>query len=150
IFTAVRNESPAKGMLSKEQASLANASSSGFDFDFMQLWADKSPVRESLFLCSFGDISYLRSTRSGVVLLGLKNGNVVKLNYQKKGDLDDRIILYDKSKRKHTLYFKDIRTINFRSFDKRYPMVLGAPMYAKVLTTMGVFEGYFTWDMQEH
>ncbi len=148
-FTAIRYNNPVYDALGKEKAKKIKTKTRDFDFGFMQLWEDKVSDSEPTFSCSFGDIAYLKSSKGDMVLLGLKNGANVKLNMDKNGDLDDRIFLYEKSAKRHVLYFKEIRSIRFMPFEMDYVPARGNPMYANVLTSMGAFKGYISWDREE-
>ncbi len=148
-FNAIRSDNPIYEFLDKERAKQIKPKNKNFDFGFMQLWEDKIPDSEPTFGCRFGDIAYLKSTKNSVVLLGLKNGHTVSLDMNKNGDLDDKIYVYDQHSKRHILYFKDISIIRFRPIDKTFSSVPGTPLFANILTSMGIYTGYISWDSEE-
>ncbi|PCJ96500.1 MAG: hypothetical protein COA50_06885 [Flavobacteriaceae bacterium] len=149
IFYAVRAKSPVYYFLGKKKPKDLKKKSKDLDLGFMQLWEDKIPDSSPSFSSSFGDIAYLKPVGNNKVLLGLKDGKTVELDMSKNGDLDDRIFLYDKSRKRHTLYLKNIKKITFQSFDPAYRLIRGKPMYGSFLTSIGSYSGYVSWDDEE-
>lgn len=148
IFDAVKYEHPMQNLLPKDKPREGRSQPTDFRFDFMELWADKSPVNDFPFRCSFGDIASLTAEKDNIVLLTLKNGHSIKLK-NKSGDLKNDILIYDTTTGRLKLDFDDIRSIIFSSVPSDLKRSAGDPIYGKMLTTMGVFEGYITWDLEE-
>ena len=149
IFRADKNERPALNLLSEKELREIDNRSDNFQFAFMALWEDKRPESNFLFQCSFGDIESLKTTGKNKVSLRLRNGKNIVLKKDKGGDLDNDVYIYDNASGRLTLDFDNIKSIHFKSTPKNLKSPLGFPIYGKVLTSSGVFEGYITWDLEE-
>lgn len=149
IFRADKNERPALNLLSEKELGQINDRSDNFQFGFMELWEDKRPETTFLFQCSFGDIESLEVMGKNKVSLKLRNGKDIILKKGKGGDLDKGLFIYDNASGRLTLDFEAIKSIHFKPAPKNLKSPIGKPMYGKVLTSSGVYEGYITWDMEE-
>lgn len=149
VFSARKYERPSQNLLTKEEARRATGRSDDFKFGFMKLWEDKSPEINFSFRCQFGDLVSLTAGKKDVVRLGLKNGDVIKLKKGGGGNLNDNIRIYDRMLGRLDLNFEEIQSIVFASAPTNYSSPAGHPIYGQALTSMGVYEGYITWDLEE-
>lgn len=149
IFDSPKHERPVQNLLTKAEAIRTEKRSEEFKFGFMALWEDKSPNYNFPFRCYFGNIVQLKSTAANVVLLTLKGGQVIKLKKGRAGDLNDFIQIYDCDYGLLEFDFSKIQTIDFLPTPMDFSSYMGLPTYGKILTTMGVFEGFITWDLEE-
>jgi len=148
-FNASKYERPMQNLLTEAEARQVERRTDDFKFGFMELWEDKSPNQNFAFRCDFGYIYSLRNVDDDVVLLTLKNGSTIKLKQNRGGDLNQDILIYDNELGQLDLEFEDIRSIVFQATPSNFQSKLGDPIYAKVLTTTGQFEGFITWDSEE-
>lgn len=149
IFDAHKYERPMQNLLSPSEARQVASERSDFKFGFMELWADKSPEMNFSFRGNFGDLVSLRAVEGNVILLYLKNGKTIKLKSGRGADLKEHLVVYDRKVGRLRLDFDDIRTVHFQSAPEGHISLMGAPIYGEVLTTLGVFKGYITWDGEE-
>lgn len=146
IFNAYRFDLPIRDMLSEDQAKQIENRSESFRFGFMELWKDRSPDMKYAFHCNFGDLSSLQY-KGDYVLATLKNGATVKLKMA--GDLEEDIIIHDSGLGSLDIDPGDIKTIHFKPTPADLDIQWGAPVYARILTSQGAYEGYITWDSEE-
>lgn len=149
IFNASKNERPMRHLLSKEEARRIKRRTEEFKYGFMALWEDKNPNAHFAFRCYYGDIKKLTIRADNIVLLRLKNGKEISLRRNRGGDLDKKINVFDQQKGKVQFGFDRIHAIVFQDTPSNFNCPLGTPVYGKVSTTRGVFEGFITWDREE-
>ncbi len=149
IFDASKHERPAQNLLTKAEINKIESRDGEFTLGFMSLWEDKSPKQKFPFRCHFGNIQRMKTVSDQIVLLTLKNGESIELAMDGRGDLHENIVIYDKTVGKLELQFEKIQSIQFQPTPEGFVSPLGAPVYGKILTTMGLYEGYITWDMEE-
>lgn len=148
IFEAYKADPPYSNLLSREESEQLRSAGEDFKFGFMELWEDRNPGQGFIFRCYFGDIVMLEKKPKDRVLLKLKNGQTLSLK-EDEGDLDDDIVVVDQSIGTQRFDFSDIRSITFEKTPSKFRSVMGEPIYGKVLTSNGVYEGYITWDREE-
>lgn len=148
IFDAYKADRPYQNLLSASDAKILQAESGDFKFGFMELWEDRSPDMSFMFRCSFGDMVKLESGKGNIIALTLKNGHHINLR-NTGGDVDRDIVVVDRSVGKQKFKFGSIQSIAFESTPIEYKSPMGEPVYGKVLTANGVYEGYITWDQEE-
>lgn len=137
-------------LLSKEEERQIKRRTEEFKFGFMALWEDKNSNPNFAFRCYYGDIRKLTVQPNNTVLLRLKNGKEISLRKNRGGDLDKKITIYDQRKgRQFKFEFDRIHAISFQETPQSFDCPLGTPIYGKISTTKGVFEGFVTWDMEE-
>jgi len=150
MFDAPKHIHPTQNLLSKTEAERVNRRQETFKLDFMQLWEDKSPQQSFSFRCQFGDIISLSATSvKDVMELTLRDGSTLSLIADKAGDLDEDILIYDQGVGQVDLDIEDIQSIRFMPAPVGFDCPMGYPMYGRLLTTNGLFEGYITWDSEE-
>jgi len=149
IFRADKKERPAMNLLSEKELRQIDERSENFQFGFMALWEDKRPKTNFSFQCSFGDIESLTTVAKNKVSLKLRNGKKILLTRDKGGDLEEDIYIYDKNSGRLTLDFDNIKSIEFKPTPNPLKSPIGYPVYGKVLTSSGIFEGYIIWDLEE-
>ncbi len=149
IFESAKYERPMQNLLTRDEARRIRRRTEEFEFGFMALWEDKTPNQSFAFRCYFGHIRSLKAQKNNVVLLTLKNEQGIRLRINRGGDLDTDITIFDQGKGRRRFGFDEIETIVFQETPKNYNCPLGVPIYGRVSTTMGAFEGFITWDMEE-
>ena len=149
IFNASKNERPMGHLLSKEEARRIKRRTEEFKYGFMALWEDKNPNPNFAFRCYYGDIRKLTVQADNTVLLRLKNGKEISLRRNRGSDLDKKVTIFDPNKGQFKFGFDRIHAIAFQDTPASFNCPLGMPVYGKVSTTQGVFEGFITWDMEE-
>lgn len=149
VFNVPKHDRHPQKVLVSAKSRQSEDGADDFKLGFMELWEDKIPNSSFPFRCNFGDMVSLEVPSEDLILLTLKNGENVKLKNGRGGDLNKQILIFNNELGKLSLNFKDIQSIKFEATPIDYHSPLGDPVYAKILTTMGVFEGYITWDMEE-
>jgi len=149
IFNASKNERPMRHLLSKEEAQRIKRRTEEFKYGFMALWEDKNPNPNFAFRCYYGDIRKLTVQADNTVLLQLKNGKEISLRRNRGSDLDKKVTIFDQNKGQFKFGFDRIHAIAFQDTPASFNCPLGVPVYGRVSTTQGVFEGFITWDMEE-
>lgn len=148
VFEAPKIERATQNLANVPEARKKEEQQDDFKLGFMELWADKDPYITFPFRCSFGDIFSLEIKNDKQVLLTLKNGDQIKLK-NGQGDLGDDLLIYDNHLGRLDLDLNEIRSINFKKTPTAFVSKMGSPVYGSILTTIGIFEGYIIWDMEE-
>ena len=148
IFDAYKADPPYRNLLSREESEQLRSAGEDFKFGFMELWEDRNPGQGFIFRCYFGDIVMLEKKPKERVLLTLKNGQSLSLK-EDGGDLGDDIVVVDRSNETRKFSFSNITSIEFEKTPPNFRSIMGEPVYGKVLTSNGVYEGYITWDREE-
>lgn len=149
VFDAYKYERPAENLLTASETQRTASNSSDFSFGFMELWKDESKDVSFVFRCNFGDLAGLEVLDRKVILLSLRDGSTIKLKNNDSGDLDEDIQIFDRVLGKLKVPFRDIASIRFEPTPSDFSSHMGAPIYGRVLTTQGMFEGFITWDSEE-
>ncbi|GJM28584.1 MAG: hypothetical protein DHS20C17_12190 [Cyclobacteriaceae bacterium] len=148
IFEGYKSERPYQNLLSAEESKKLQAEEGDFKFGFMELWEDRNPNQSFMFRCNFGNIVKLEASGSNRVSLYLKNGQWINLKAE-GGNIDDPIVVVDKSLGRQQVKSAGIKTIEFREAPRDLKSAFGDPIYGQILTSKGSFEGYITWDDEE-
>ncbi|MDW7690479.1 hypothetical protein R9C00_23030 [Flammeovirgaceae bacterium SG7u.111] len=150
LFNAIKLEPPYHDAidLEKVRSQQNNDSESGFDMGFMKLWEDRAPQIKYYFKCQFGALLRIRSIDSERAEVLLKDRSAIQCkNF--KGDLNKGISIFDRSVGLLEFDWETIKQIDFISTPSNVRSSIGKPLYGKVLTNNGSFEGFITWDMEE-
>ena len=148
IFDAYKADRPYQNLLSDAESKKLKAEGGDFKFGFMELWEDRNPDFSFMFRCSFGDIEKLESIGDNLVSLRLKNGHKINLK-EDGGDIDDDITVIDNSLGRQKFKFSNVKSILFSSTPESYRSPMGKPVYGKIMTSSGIYQGYITWDREE-
>ena len=148
IFDAYKADRPYHNLLSSAESRKLQTEGGDFKFGFMELWEDRNPDMSFMFRCSFGDMVRLEALPDDQVELTLRNGHRISLK-KDGGDVDEDIIVVDQSLGRQKFDFSDIRSIQFQSNPGNFQSSLGEPVYGKVMTSNGIYEGFVTWDREE-
>lgn len=150
VFEAPKVEQPSKNLRRVTHARKKEGQSNDFKLGFMELWTDQNSNVTFPFRCRFGDIVSLKMGSSQLATLSLKNGESIQLKNGRGGDLGvNYIFVMDHKQQKHRLDFKAIQSIYFEPAPFDFKSPAGLPVYGRMLTTSGVFEGYIAWDEEE-
>ncbi len=149
LFDAFKQEPPVEQFFPADRSNRSNRASETFKFGFMELWADKSPDQRFVFRCHFGDIRRLERLDDQKVSLLLKNQKRIQLTRNRSSDLHKEIVVDDPELGRLNLDFEDLKTLTFLAAPATFVSKMGSPIYGRVLTTIGIFEGYITWDEEE-
>ena len=107
---------------------------------------DKNHIHS--FACQFGDIKSIDVNRREKVTVTLKNGEEL---YLKGGsnDIGAKVQIHDESIGMIKLDWGNIRHVEFKKTPSQMESAFGAPLYGKVITEQGTFDGYLQWDHDE-
>ncbi len=149
VFQAVKKAHPTQNLLTEAEVRFVSKRQGDFKFDFMQLWEDKGQDLSFAFRCQFGDIHRLSVLPDNSIVLALKNGDAISLRAGGMLAPDQPIVVVDGEYGKLSVKFRELEYIVFQSPPPQMSCIMGVPIFAKVLTTGGTFEGFITWDEDE-
>ena len=150
VFAAPKAEQASKNLRKVTSARKKEGQSNAFKLGFMELWTNQNSNLTFPFRCRFGDIVSLKMEGSQLATLSLKNGEDIRLKYGRGSDLGvNHIFVIDHKNNKHRLDFKSIQSIYFEPAPFAYSSSSGLPIYVRILTASGIFEGYIAWDEEE-
>lgn len=138
----------------KDPESLKNFEYKVKDMGFFDLWAVRSAEDMPLnlprhyFSCFFGEISEMHMDVRDHVTIRLRNGEELLLK-DNSNDVNTTLYVYDESGEEHKISWEKIVKVSFSEAPKNFPGLPGHPIYAKVKTVKGEFEGYIQWDHDE-
>lgn len=100
------------------------------------------------FACQFGDIKSIEVRRREKITLTLKNGEEL---YLKGGsnDIGAQVQINDESIGLIKLDWDNIKRVDFKKTPSQIENAYGSPLYGKVVTEQGSFDGYLQWDHDE-
>lgn len=100
------------------------------------------------FKCQFGDIQRMRMRGSDTVILTFKNGEELELEGG-SNDIGADIKIYDDEIGDMDLDWRRIDAIEFMPTPGDLEETFGDPLFGRVTTPAGVFEGFIQWDNDE-
>ncbi len=119
-----------------------------FDMGFMQLWENRDPKSKFYFKCYFGQISRIDADDEKHATIYFKDNEKIELK-RRGNDIGSDITLFDDKLGKLQFEWENIKTIQFFEAPKRTVNQLGSPVYGRLLTADGTYEGYIVWGNQE-
>ncbi|UZR95036.1 hypothetical protein [Chondrinema litorale] len=119
-----------------------------FDFDFMQLWENRGQPTRRVFKCQFGDIDKIKVLSDNKATIIFKNGQRFLVT-KNTNDIGSDINVFSFTGVKQKIAWNRIDQIQFIPFPEGRYSQLGVPLYGKIETIHGTFEGYIAWDKDE-
>jgi len=101
------------------------------------------------FSVQFGDIQQIKRKNSSKVYVEMRDGETVKLNGTGYNDIGAKIRVYDPEIGKIELDWSDVEVVDFKPTPKGFKSEIGQPLYGKVKSWTGDYEGYIIWDQDE-
>lgn len=151
VFVAYKNNTSLlkylnKGELEKLSGQVEDPS---LDWQFMNLWKDKLPERQTEILCRFGDIVsvHLTGPADAQVYYRNRSKSRVTITGQDGGPVKS-IEVYSAAAR--TIPWNQISRINFRMSDYSAVSWKRKPLYGTVYTMSGPVTGYIRWDQSKN
>ena len=126
-----------------------NSVFSHFNFDFMQLWENRGQFTRYNFKCQFGDIHKIKVISDNKARVYFKNGQRIQVSKSQENDIGETIHIYSYTGLEQQVSWGNIDIIQFLPFPEGRANFLGEPIYGKVETTNGIFEGFLAWDREE-
>lgn len=144
ILYAEKKLNPVKYFLSDEEIEkLKIKPNKRYSFSFIDLWDPSMAESESAFKCYFGFIKSLQVIGEESARVELKNGIQMDIEDDMIGD---DILVYDEEKGRKKLDWEKIDRIEFLETPEKLKHKHGDPLYGKVISRYGTFEGYILWD----
>ena len=113
-------------------------------------WHDNNDrEHQHQFVCQFGEIKSIRPTGRERADLVLRNGQRIEVDGQGYNDVSTRVKVIDPEIGEIELSWSRIDMIEFMETPARLDQKFGEPLYGKVETYGGTFEGYIQWDHDE-
>ncbi len=100
------------------------------------------------FKCRFGDLKQLQIVRGGHVRLTLKNGDEFEVA-DGSNDVGATLTVMDPELGEVELKWRRIDRVEFMQTPKEVRDKFGSPLFGKVETRRGTFEGFVQWDHEE-
>ncbi len=101
------------------------------------------------FSCQFGEIKHMETISRSRVHVTLRNGEVVEVNGNGYNDIGSSIKVLDGEIGEVRLSWSRIEEIEFLNTPRKLEEKFGDPLYGKVETDNGDFEGFIQWDHDE-
>ena len=101
------------------------------------------------FSVQFGDIQQIKRKNSSKVYVKMRDGETIKLNGTNYNDVGSKIRVYDPEIGKIELDWSDVEIVDFKPTPKGFKSTIGEPLYGKVKSWTGDYEGYIIWDKDE-
>lgn len=131
---------------------LENKDRSKHDLKGRNRWFEDEASRENKyarkFECRFGDIKSISVTGYESVNLELKTGKFINLSGG-SNDLGNQVWILDNELGLVKVEWNRIDVVNFFTPDKQITESFGDPIYGKITSTIGEFEGFIQWDHDE-
>nr|WP_320118441.1 hypothetical protein [uncultured Marinifilum sp.] len=131
---------------------LGNKDRSGNDYKRSNRWfndeASQSSRYARKFECRFGDIKSLSVTGYESVNLELNTGKFINLSGG-SNDLGNSVWILDHELGLIKVAWNRIDLVNFFTPDVQATESFGDPIYGKITSTIGEFEGFIQWDHDE-
>lgn len=126
-----------------------NSVFSHFNFDFMQLWENRGQQTRYNFKCHFGDINKIKIISDTRAQLFFKNGQRVMVTKNQENDIGATLRVFSFTGVVQKITWRQISEIQFLPFPEGRASTLGNPIYGRIETTNGVFEGFIAWNKKE-
>jgi len=101
------------------------------------------------FSVQFGEIESIKRKNSSKVYLTMRDGKKIKLNGNGYNDVGSKIRVYDPEIGKIELNWSDVEMVEFKATPKGLKSEIGEPLFGKVESWTGTYEGYIIWDKDE-
>ncbi len=101
------------------------------------------------FSVQFGEIEEIKRKNSSKVYLKMRDGETIKLNGNGYNDVGSKIRVYDPEIGKIELDWSDVENVRFLATPKDLKSEIGDPLFGKVESWTGTYEGYIIWDKDE-
>lgn len=146
ILTVGKTESYALKYLNRNQINALSSEKEGIDWEFMNLWKDKTPETRSEPLCRFGDISSIHVTGPGEAQIFLKNGSKVRVVTDSRDSrhLGKAIGVFSPQFKK--IPWEMISRVNFKSCPTEFDPFKAELLFGTITTKLGEFTGFIQWD----
>jgi len=100
------------------------------------------------FACQFGDIKKIQPGNGEKIKVTLQNGDILKLDGG-SNDVGATVRIHDADEGLIKMGWDKIEMVEFFSAPRNFESQFGKPLYGKVKTSGGTFEGYVQWDHDE-
>lgn len=101
------------------------------------------------FSCQFGDLAAIEKRSDRKAVLTFKNGERMRISGSGYNDMSPKVRVYDENVGKIVLKWDDIEKVTFKATPKNWESEIGHPLFGKVESWIGEFQGYIIWDKDE-
>ena len=101
------------------------------------------------FSVQFGDIQSIERKSKSKVYVTLRDGEQVQLDGSGYNDVGTKVRVYDAEVGKIELDWGDVEHVAFKPAPANYKSAIGEPLYGRVKSWTGDYEGYIIWDKDE-
>ncbi|MEM1134865.1 MAG: hypothetical protein AAGI07_03425 [Bacteroidota bacterium] len=120
-----------------------------FNLGFMQLWENRGQNTRYTFKCQFGDIDKIQAISDTKARIIFKNGQRIAISKSSENDIGSAINVFSFAGVRQRINWRQIDKIQFLPFPEGRYSQLGTPIYGKVETTNGTYEGFIAWNLQK-
>lgn len=110
-------------------------------------WSEESFTHQ--FSVEFGQLKQIIRKNSSKVIVTMRNGQEIRLSGSGYNDVGAKVRVYDEEVGKIELDWSDIEIVDFKSAPNTLKSEIGEPLYGKVESWTGTYEGYIIWDKDE-
>ncbi|MEQ8519580.1 MAG: hypothetical protein RLN79_00850 [Cytophagales bacterium] len=151
-FNSTKRENPYNRWANKDMVKTMNFNKSNDEWEFMGLWKDKNCCdyhwQNHQFVCRFGDIKALEPVGRSEVSLIMKDDSRFNVSGG-SNDIGTSILVMDQELGQVKIRWDRVNRIDFESGPSNLKSKIGEPLYGKVKTLRGEFEGFIQWDHEE-
>lgn len=152
FFNGTKKENDNLKWLTREELEDLNKKDAYASNDSWGKWFNKRSNYKSdhnhLFACQFGDIKTIKIRRGEKVDVEFKNGEIYELDGG-SNDIGTQVQVNDEELGVVRLDWDRIDHVDFVPTPRNFKSKFGEPLYGKVKTTYGEFEGFLQWDHDE-
>ncbi|WP_207423327.1 hypothetical protein [Desertivirga brevis] len=146
VLLVAKSEPYALKYLNRNQIHALTTQNEGIDWEFMNLWKDKTPDTRGEPLCRFGDIYSIHVTGPGKAQIFLKNGSKVRVatDRTESRHLGKDIAVFNPQYKK--IPWEKISRVNFKNYPQDFDPFRAELLYGRIVTKQGEFTGFIQWD----
>jgi hypothetical protein len=150
-FNSTKLENPYNRFAGRDKIKNVQYNGNEGEWNFMGLWKDKYfnyHFQNHQFVCRFGDMKAIEPTGRNEVTIIFKDDS--KLNVGGgSNDIGTRITVMDPELGEVKIRWDRINRIDFMQGPSKLEKRIGEPVYGKLNTLRGSFEGFIQWDHEE-
>lgn len=151
-FNSTKIENPYNRWVKNDKIQEMKFKDDDGEWAFMSLWKDNNccdyHFNKHQFVCRFGDIKTLEPTGRSEVTLTFKDDSKMNVSGG-SNDIGATIRVLDSEIGDMKIRWDRVNRVDFKEGPAKLEKKIGEPMYGKLKTMRGEFEGFIQWDHEE-